>query len=163
MAKASSNQSDVDFIAALAELLRSNDLSELEVARETGEDQSLTIRISRGGAPVVAAAAPAPVAMTAPAVAAAEAPAAAAPSGDPADDPNAIKAPMPGTIYMQAEPGAPAFVSVGDKVEEGQTVLIIEAMKTMNQIPAPRAGVVKRIMIEDKSPVEYGTPMIVLE
>jgi acetyl-CoA carboxylase biotin carboxyl carrier protein len=70
---------------------------------------------------------------------------------------------MVGTVYLQGEPGAPAFVSVGDKVEEGQTLLIIEAMKTMNQIPAPRAGTVKRIVVEDGAAVEFGAPLMIIE
>jgi acetyl-CoA carboxylase biotin carboxyl carrier protein len=70
---------------------------------------------------------------------------------------------MVGTVYLQAEPGSPPFVKVGDMVSEGQTILIIEAMKTMNQIPAPHAGRVKRILVEDGSPVEFGAPLIILE
>ncbi len=70
---------------------------------------------------------------------------------------------MVGTVYVQPEPGAPPFVSVGDRVSEGQTLLIIEAMKTMNQIPAPRAGVVKRILVEDGAPVEFGAPLMIIE
>ncbi len=165
MAKATSNDADVEFIAALADLLRSNDLSELEVSRETGEDQGLTVRLSRGGvvAPqMVAATVPAPAApIGLPQPELDAQPAAAA--SDPADDPNSVTSPMPGTIYLQPEPGAAAFVNVGDKVSEGQTILIIEAMKTMNQIPAPRAGTVKRIVVDDGAPVEYGSPLIVLE
>ena len=70
---------------------------------------------------------------------------------------------MVGTIYMQPEPGAPSFISVGDKVTEGQTLVIIEAMKTMNQIPAPRAGTVRRILVEDGAPVEFGAPLVILD
>ena len=157
------HQSDVDFIAALAKLLREHELTEIEVNREYGEDDALNVRVARQitAAPVAQmAAAPAAVA-PAPAVAAASAPAAA--TDDPAQLPGAVTSPMVGTAYLQAEPGTPAFVKIGDKVEEGQTILIIEAMKTMNQIPAPRAGTVKRILVEDGSPVEFGDPLIVLE
>ncbi len=70
---------------------------------------------------------------------------------------------MVGTVYLQPEPGTPAFVSVGDNIQEGQTLLIVEAMKTMNQIPAPSSGTVKRILVEDGSPVEFGTPLVILE
>ena len=70
---------------------------------------------------------------------------------------------MVGTCYLQAEPGTPPFVNQGDKVSEGQTILIIEAMKTMNQIPAPRSGTVKRILVEDGSPVEFGAPLMIIE
>lgn len=160
------NQSDVDFVAALAEVLRSNELSEIEVQREYGKDDAITVRVARAtAAPVVQHVAPAaaPVAPAAqPAAAPAAAPSAAA-SGDPADDPNALRSPMVGTCYLYPEPGAPAFVSIGEKVAEGQTVLIIEAMKTMNQIPAPRAGTVKRILIENASPVEFGAPLLIIE
>ncbi|NHX27894.1 acetyl-CoA carboxylase, biotin carboxyl carrier protein, partial [Escherichia coli] len=108
----------------------------------------------------VAAAAPA----AAPVAAAPVAPAAeAAPSGDPAQHPGAVTSPMVGTAYLQPEPGAKSFVAVGDTVSEGQTVLIIEAMKTMNQIPSPRAGTVKRILVEDGTPVEYGAPLMIIE
>jgi len=161
------NKSDVDFVAALAEVLRSNDLSEIEVQREYGKDDAITVRVARAAAaPIVqhvaaaAPAAPSPQPAAAPAAAAAPAP---VKSGDPADDPNALRSPMVGTCYLFPEPGAPAFVSTGDKVTEGQTVLIIEAMKTMNQIPAPRAGTVKRILIENGSPVEFGAPLLIIE
>jgi len=156
---------DVAFIKALAELLRENDLTELEVIREYAEDDSLNVRVARQQP-----AAPQQVMMAAPAAAApapaAAAPAAAAPAAatnDPAQNPNAVTSPMVGTCYMQAEPGQPAFVSVGDKVTEGQTLLIIEAMKTMNQIPSPRAGTVKRIMVEDGAPLEFGAPLMIIE
>ncbi|SDI12631.1 acetyl-CoA carboxylase biotin carboxyl carrier protein [Lutimaribacter saemankumensis] len=159
------HDADVTFIQALAELLRENDLNELEVMREYGENDSLNVRVSRGGAQVVtqvAAAAPAPVA--APAAPAAAAPAAApAAEADPASHPGAVTSPMVGTVYLQPEPGAPSFVSVGDKVAEGDTLLIIEAMKTMNHIPAPRGGTVKRILVEDGGAVEYGAPLMIIE
>ncbi len=149
--------SDIEFIKALAELLRTNDLSEIEVSREFGDDDNLTVRVARQ-ATVVAAPAPVAVAASAPAPAPA-----APPSADPAEDPGVVPSPMVGTAYLQPEPGAPSFVKVGDAVTEGQTILIIEAMKTMNQIPAPRAGRVKRILVEDGSPVEFGAPLIILE
>jgi acetyl-CoA carboxylase biotin carboxyl carrier protein len=87
----------------------------------------------------------------------------AATQDDPAQHPGAVTSPMVGTVYLQSEPGTPPFVSVGASVEEGQTLLIIEAMKTMNQIPAPRAGIVKRILVGDGSPVEYGAPLMIIE
>ncbi|WP_330220525.1 acetyl-CoA carboxylase biotin carboxyl carrier protein, partial [Sulfitobacter sp. HI0129] len=82
---------------------------------------------------------------------------------DPADHPGAVPSPMVGTVYMQAEPGAPAFISVGTSVSEGDTLLIVEAMKTMNHIPAPRAGTVKRILVADGDAVEFGAPLVILE
>lgn len=163
------HESDVAFIQALAELLNQNDLAELSVKREYGENDSLNVRVSKyaAPAPVATYAAPAmPAAPAAPAAASA-APAAAAPaaaaSGDPASHPGAVTSPMVGTAYLAAEPGADPFVAIGSQVKEGQTVLIIEAMKTMNHIPAPRAGTVKRILVEDGSPVEYGAPLLIIE
>jgi len=153
---------DVAFIQALAELLHENDLTELEVKREYGEADRLNVRVSRGTAqPMAQVVAPAPVA-AAPAAAAAPAPA-GAPDSDPAAHPGAVTSPMVGTVYLQSEPDSPAFVKVGDSVSEGDTLLIIEAMKTMNQIPAPRSGTVKRILIEDSAPVEFGTPLMIVE
>jgi acetyl-CoA carboxylase biotin carboxyl carrier protein len=153
---------DVAFISALAELLNRNELTELSVKREYGEDDSLEVRVVKQATVVTVAAAPAPVVHhTAPVAA----PAAAAPAAneDPAQHPGAVTSPMVGTIYLSAEPGASPFVTVGAQVAEGQTVLIIEAMKTMNHIPAPRAGTVKRILVEDGSPVEYGAPLMIIE
>ncbi|MGX9357167.1 acetyl-CoA carboxylase biotin carboxyl carrier protein [Roseobacteraceae bacterium S113] len=160
------HDADVAFISELARLLRDNDLTELQVKREYGDDNSLNVRVSRMApvaAPVAVAAAPAPAAApaAAPAPAAAAAPAASA--DDPADHPGAVTSPMVGTVYMQAEPGAPSFISVGDTVSEGQTLLIVEAMKTMNHIPAPRAGKVARIIVDDGAPVEFGSPLVILE
>ena len=159
------HDADVAFIKALAELLQENDLTELEVSREYGADDALNVRVSRQSTVVTQTVAAAPVATQAP-LAAAPAPPAAAPapaaSEDPAADPGAVTSPMVGTAYLAPEPGAANFISVGDKVSEGQTILIIEAMKTMNQIPAPRAGTVKRILIEDGAPVEFGAPLVIL-
>ena len=157
------HEADVSFIKALAELLRENELTELEVKRDYGEDDSLNVRVSRAApqaAPVAAVAAPA----AAP-VAPAPAPPAAAQTmpEDPAAHPGAVTSPMVGTVYMQPEPGAPSFISVGQQVREGDTLIIVEAMKTMNHIPAPRAGTVKRILVEDGAPVEYGAPLVILE
>ncbi len=156
---------DVAFIKALAELLNDNDLTEIAVKREYGENDTLNVRVSKQvqmvAAPaqqVTMAAAPAPVAATS------AAPAAAAPaSGDPSSHPGVVASPMVGTVYMAAEPGAEPFVTVGAQVSAGQTLLIIEAMKTMNHIPAPASGVVKRILVADGSPVEYGAPLMIIE
>lgn len=162
------HDADVAFIQALAELLRENDLTELQVKREYGEDDSLNVRVSRhmgqhvSTAQTVAVAAPALTAAPAAAPAQAAAPAIAA-SADPADDPGAVPSPMVGTVYLQAEPDAPSFISVGQSVKEGDTLLIVEAMKTMNHIPAPRAGTVKRILVDDGAAVEFGTPLVILE
>jgi acetyl-CoA carboxylase biotin carboxyl carrier protein len=155
------NENDVVFIQALAELLSAQDLTEIEVNRLYGEDNSLNVRISKTQNVVHMAAAPAaPLAAAAPAAAPAEAPAAIE---DPAAPPGAVTSPMVGTVYRQAEPGSPPFISVGAKVSEGDTILIIEAMKTMNQIPAPKAGTVTRILVEDSAAVEFGSPLVIIE
>ncbi|NBZ86006.1 acetyl-CoA carboxylase biotin carboxyl carrier protein [Stagnihabitans tardus] len=163
-----SPDADVTFIAALAELLNKNDLTEIAVKREYGEKDSLDVKVVKKPPQVIQAApvsyAPAPVAAAAPAAApAAAAPAAVALPEDPAQHPGAVTSPMVGTVYLAAEPGATPFVTVGSQVAEGQTVLIIEAMKTMNHIPAPRAGTVKRILASDGQAVEYGAPLMIVE
>lgn len=165
-----SHDDDVEFIKALAELLSENDLSELQVKRDYADEGSLNVRVSRISPNAIAAApvamqmpAPMPEAIPAPAAPAAAAAAPAADSDDPAALPGAVTSPMVGTAYLSPEPGAAAFVKVGDAVSEGQTLLIVEAMKTMNQIPAPRAGTVKRILVEDGAPVEFGAPLMVIE
>lgn len=165
MGNKTSHDSDVSFIAALAELLRDNDLTELQVKRDYGENDSLNVRVSRQMQTIVQASAP----VAAPVVAAPGAPAipAAAPAAsdaaDPANHPGAVTSPMVGTVYMAAEPGAAPFATVGASVAEGDTILIIEAMKTMNHIPAPRAGTIKRILVEDGGPVEFGAPLVIIE
>ncbi|MDG1352619.1 MAG: acetyl-CoA carboxylase biotin carboxyl carrier protein [Sulfitobacter sp.] len=159
------HDADVAFIRALAELLNENDLTELQVKRDYAEDDSLNVRVSRKPpqqimAPAAMQAAPAMMA-AAPAAATAAAPVAA--SADPASDPGAVASPMVGTVYTSPEPGAPAFIAVGKQVAEGDTLLIVEAMKTMNHIPAPRSGTIKRILVEDGAAVEFGTPLVILE
>jgi acetyl-CoA carboxylase biotin carboxyl carrier protein len=159
------SEADVAFIQALAELLNKNELTELSVKREYGEDDSLEVRVvKQSNVVTMTAAAPAPVYAAAPAATAAAAPAGApAAPEDPAQHPGAVTSPMVGTCYLASEPGATPFITVGATVAEGQTVLIIEAMKTMNQIPAPKAGVIKRILVEDGTPVEYGAPLLIIE
>jgi acetyl-CoA carboxylase biotin carboxyl carrier protein len=160
MTDKTSHDSDVSFIRALAELLRANDLTELQVKRDYGENDSLNVRVSRQMQVTSQVMVPAPAAPMAPAT---PAPATPAATADPASLPGAVTSPMVGTVYLQAEPGSPAFVSVGQTVKEGDTLLIIEAMKTMNQIPAPRSGTVKRIVVEDGAPVEFGAPLMIIE
>ena len=167
MSKNNPHDSDVSFIQALAELLRENDLTELQVKREYGENDSLNVRVSRQTQTIVQQSIPAaaPMMHAAPAAAATPAPSAAAASdsADPASHPGAVTSPMVGTVYMAPEPGAAPFVSTGATVKEGDTLLIIEAMKTMNHIPAPRSGTVKRILVEDGGPVEFGAPLVIIE
>jgi len=163
------HDADVAFIRALAELLNENDLTELQVKRDYAEDDSLNVRVSRKPPQQIMAPQQiqaAPPAMASPAPAPMNAPAAAAASGtedDPASHPGAVVSPMVGTVYMQAEPGAPSFVTVGKSVSEGETLLIVEAMKTMNHIPAPRSGTVKRILVGDGDAVEFGAPLVIIE
>jgi len=165
MGNKTSHDSDVSFISALAELLRDNDLTELQVKRDYGENDSLNVRVSRQTQTIVQASAPAAAPMAAPVAPGAPAPVAAAASeaADPASHPGAVTSPMVGTVYMAAEPGAAPFATVGATVKEGDTILIIEAMKTMNHIPAPRAGTIKRILVEDGGPVEFGAPRVIIE
>lgn len=155
--KADNMAIDSKLVRELAELLAETGLSEIEV-----EDGERKIRVARQitAAPVAQVSVPAPAA-AAPAPVAA--PAAAAPAAAPADDhANALKSPMVGTCYLAAEPGAPNFVTVGQTVKAGDTVLIIEAMKVMNPITAPSAGVVKAILVENAQPVEFDQPLVVI-
>ncbi len=145
---------DQDLIRQLADLLKETDLSEIEV-----ETDDLKVRVARQATQVTSIAAPA----AAPVVAAAPAAVGPAGGGDTAAHPGAVPSPMVGTAYTAAEPGAAPFVSVGSQVAQGQTVLIIEAMKTMNQIPAPKSGTVKEILVEDGQPVEFGEPLLIIE
>lgn len=156
------SEADVAFISALAELLNKNELTELSVKREYGEDDSLEVRVVKQSNVVQMAAS---VTHATPVMQMAPAAVAAAPAAieDPAQHPGAITSPMVGTCYMAAEPGAAPFVTVGSAVTEGQTVLIIEAMKTMNHIPATKSGTVKRILVTDGHPVEYGAPLMIIE
>jgi acetyl-CoA carboxylase biotin carboxyl carrier protein len=156
-------EQDVAFIRALADLLKETELTEIEVKREYADNDELKVRLSRA-----ASAVPAQFHMPAPAlVQHAPAPVAAAPeisaaSSEP-DLSNALTSPMVGTAYLAAEPGAEPFVKVGDTVTEGQTVLVIEAMKTMNQIPSPRAGTVRQILVANAEPVEFGHPLMIID
>jgi acetyl-CoA carboxylase biotin carboxyl carrier protein len=153
------NKLDTGLVRELAAILREADLGEVEV-----EHDGLRIRVSKPAAPVVqaAVAAPAPVA-AAPAPAAAPAATDAPAASAPAASDNAIKSPMVGTVYLSPEPGAKAFVSVGDKVKKGDTLLLVEAMKTFNPVEADKAGVVKEIYVSDAQPVEYGEALILIE
>ncbi len=162
MSNKTSHDSDVSFIQALAELLRQNDLTELQVKRDYGENDSLNVRVSRHTQTMVQASAPAMAAMPAAPAAAPAAPAASA-NTDPASHPGAVTSPMVGTVYMAPEPNAAPFVAIGQNVREGDTILIIEAMKTMNHIPAPRAGTIRRILVEDGGAVEFGAPLVIIE
>ena len=160
-------QIDQDLVKTIAELVNQQNLAEIEI-----EIEGFRVRVTRAYAspaaapmPVYAAAPQAAPVAAAPAPAAhAAAPAAAPAAGeDLASSPNTLTSPMVGTAYRAPEPGAASFIEIGSKVSEGQTVLIIEAMKTMNQIPAHRSGTVTRILVDDSQPVEYGEPLLVIE
>ncbi len=159
------HDADVAFISALAELLCDNDLAELQVKRDYGDGGSLNVRVSRKMNQLVTqvTAAPPSQAQHGSEREAHYAAQTNAGSGDPADHPGAVTSPMVGTVYMQAEPGSPPFINVGMQVSEGDTLLIVEAMKTMNHIPAPRAGKIARILVDDGAAVEYGAPLVILE
>jgi acetyl-CoA carboxylase biotin carboxyl carrier protein len=142
-----------ELIRNLANLLNETGLTEIEI-----EENNRRVRVARSPAPAYAmpqvyAGAPA-----------AQSPSAgAAPASNLENHPGVVTSPMVGTAYRSPEPGVAAFVEVGSVVREGQTILIIEAMKTMNQIPASRAGTIKRILVEDRQPVEYGEPLMIIE
>ena len=138
---------DAELVAELTRLLEANKLSEIEVQR--GDHR---VRVSRASGGAAAAAAPAAGARPTPSA-----------GEDHAAHPGVVKSPMVGTVYLAAEPGAKPFVEEGQEVREGQTLFVVEAMKTMNAIPAPRAGRVKRILVEDAQPVEFGEPLLIIE
>jgi acetyl-CoA carboxylase biotin carboxyl carrier protein len=154
--KPQSDKNQLGLIRDLADLLNDTGLSEIEF-----EQAGMRVRVSRGG--TIHATAPAPMAVPAAVGAAVSAPAAAQPAAPPAVPVDAVKSPMVGTIYRAPQPGAPNFIEVGTEVKAGQTLLIIEAMKTMNQIPAPRAGKVTQIYVQNGSPVEYGEALVLIE
>jgi acetyl-CoA carboxylase biotin carboxyl carrier protein len=149
-------QVDTNLVRQLAELLDATHLTEIEV--QDGERRIKVARKVQAVAATVAAPAPAAAPAAQPAAAATQSAAASAP-----DHANAIKSPMVGTAYLAAEPGAANFVSVGDKVNAGATLLIIEAMKVMNPITAPRGGTVKAVLVANGAPVEFDQPLIVVE
>lgn len=150
---------DTGLIRELAAILREADLGEIEV-----EQSGVRIKVAKGGGAVHYA--PAPVAAAPAAAAPAAAPAAAAAPATKAslrDHPGAVKSPMVGTVYLQAEEGAPKFVKVGDTVNAGATLLLVEAMKTFNPVTASRGGKVTQILVENQQPVEFGEPLVIIE
>ena len=159
---------EIAFIKALAQVLQDNDLAEIEIERSHGEDNILNVRLARKNKQAQetrnittkqtvqvldhdATENAEPLSNPEPL------------EDDPAKHPGAVLSPMVGTIYLQPEPDAPLFISPGASVSEGETLLIVEAMKTMNHIPAPKAGTVKRILVEDGGAVEFGTPLVIIE
>ena len=160
-AKAAPQDPELDLIASLAEILNSTGLTEIELDR-----RGVKLRVAKQVTAVATVAsapqhhAPVQHGHMAPAPASAETPAPKAPTGD---HPGTLKSPMVGTVYLAPTPGAPNFVEVGASVKEGQTLLIIEAMKTMNQIHAPRSGKITHVFVENGRPVEYGEPLLAIE
>ena len=156
-----SRDEDLSFIESLIELLKKNDLTNLEISRDEGDDRGISIRLSQQSnidlpfenvnTRIVTNVGSSDSNLTPKS------------SEDPTQENGAVTSPMVGTCFLQTEPGSPPFVSIGTTVIEGQTLLIIEAMKTMNHIPAPKAGTIKRILIEDGTPVEFGAPLMVIE
>jgi len=157
---------DSQVIKDLAELLNATGLTEIEI-----ESGGMRIKVARSGGHAATAYVPAPPPVETPVAAPAEAQAstgatASNESGtadDPASHPGAVKSPMVGTAYLSPEPGAAAFIKVGDTVSEGQTLLIVEAMKTMNPIIAPRAGKITQIIVQNEQPVEFDQPLVIIE
>ena len=157
---------DSEVIKDLAELLNATGLTEIEI-----ESGGIRIKVARSGGQATTAYVPAPSPVETPVAAPTEAQvkteAAAssesAPAEDPASHPGAVKSPMVGTAYLSPEPGATAFIKVGDTVNEGQTLLIVEAMKTMNPITAPRAGKITQIIVQNEQPVEFDQPLVIIE
>ena len=162
MAKLPDNQ----VIKDLAELLNATGLTEIEI-----ESGGMRIKVARSGSQTTTAYVPTPSNVERPMVVPEGAPAATAGDAldeaptaeDPATHPGAVKSPMVGTAYLSPEPGAAAFIKVGDTVGEGQTLLIVEAMKTMNPITAPRAGKITQIIVQNEQPVEFDQPLVIIE
>jgi acetyl-CoA carboxylase biotin carboxyl carrier protein len=143
---------DQELIRELAKLLDETGLSEIEIDRD-----GMRVRVARErAAPAMAAATPQPAPVP-------PAPGPSVAADDPATHPGCVRSPMVGTAYLAPEPGADNFVEVGTRVAQGQTILIIEAMKTMNHIPAPKAGTVTRILVGNRQPVEFGEPLAIIE
>jgi acetyl-CoA carboxylase biotin carboxyl carrier protein len=147
---------DQELIRELAQLLTETGLTEIEIDRE-----GMRVRVARQ--PTAGPATPAAVATVVSAAAAPALPAAAGTDADPAKHPGCVRSPMVGVAYLSPEPGAAQFVTPGARVSQGQTLLIIEAMKTMNHIPAPKAGVVTQVLIANSQPVEFGEPLVIIE
>ena len=151
-------QVDTDLVRQLAKLINESDLSEIEVqdgARRIVVKRKLAVAPTPGPAPLHYS--PAPAASSPPQAAP------IAPEAAPADHPGVVKSPMVGTVYLAGEPGAPPFVALGDRVAEGDTLVIIEAMKVMNPITATRAGIVRQVLVSNAQPVEYDQPLVIVE
>jgi acetyl-CoA carboxylase biotin carboxyl carrier protein len=155
----SKNKLDTGLIRELAAILREGDLGEIEI-----EHDGLKLRVSRQSTQVMHTAVAAPAPQYAPVQAALPAPTGpgAAPAASAAPD-NAVKSPMVGTVYLSADPQSKPYVNIGDKVKKGDTLMLVEAMKTFNPVEADRAGTVKAIYVQNSQPVEYGEPLVLIE
>jgi acetyl-CoA carboxylase biotin carboxyl carrier protein len=157
------HESDVSFIRELAVLLKEHDLTELEVARDYGENDNLNVRVARQKTSLPQQHITIPQqTIDSSDVTIVEQKENKIPT-DPKNDPGTITSPMVGTVYLAPEPGASDFIKVGQSIKEGDTLLIVEAMKTMNQIPSPKSGKISRILIADGNAVEFGTPLLMIE
>ena len=152
------HESDVNFVKELAKLLREHNLNELEVDRNYGDNDNFTVRIARQNLGNVQSEA----SIAQPSTTELKATESII-RNDTIDNLGAIPSPMVGTAYLAPEPGAKNFINVGQTVKEGDTLLIIEAMKTMNQIPSPKSGKISRILVDDGNAVEFGTPLLMIE
>ena len=158
-----SSSADQELISAIAEMVNKQNLAEVEIERD-----EFRIRVTRSFAPseVMQVSAPAIAPIAAPAPAAAPAAVISleqAPVDDVSSSPNTLLSPMVGTAYLAPEPGATDFINVGMNVNEGQTMIIVEAMKTMNQIPAHKSGTITKILVQDSQPIEFGEPLVIIE
>ena len=152
---------DILFAESLTKVLKKNNLTELEISRDYGEEKGITVRLSqRLNADHDTTVTKMPIISETETKTTEKK---SKPSDDPALSAGAVTSPMVGTCFLQPEPGSKPFVSVGENVIEGQTLLIIEAMKTMNHIPASKTGIIKRILVEDGTPVEFGAPLMIIE
>ncbi len=159
--EAENSSGEQQLIRELAKLLNDTGLSEIEI-----EKSGLKVRVARTVTVTAAVPAPAQLGLASAPLASSPAGPGAAPAAagsDPAKHPGAVKSPMVGTAYRSPDPKAPPFVEVGTRVQQGDTLLIIEAMKTMNQIPAPRSGTVTTVLVENGQPVEFGEPLVIIE
>ncbi len=154
---------DIELVKSLTEILKENDLGELEFRRRATDRDELEIRIAARLHSGSAVAAAVPRQSAAPPPEASAAPAAEPKPAGPGHLPGVVTAPMVGTVFLQPEPGAPPFIEIGQQVAEGETLVIIEAMKTMNHIPAPHAGIVRSVLVENSTIVEYGSPLVIIE
>lgn len=153
----SKNKLDTQLIREIAEILRDADLGELEV-----EHEGLRVRVSKPAVTQTVTVSP-PQSAAPPAAATSPSASPSAPVETPvADDANAVKSPMVGTVYLSPEPGAKVFINEGDKVKKGDTLMLVEAMKTFNPVESPRDGTVTRIIVSDAQPVEYGEPLVIV-